>query len=73
MGWKSTIDITREEAIRLIFERLSNVHTLSNDELGDLLESVGYGDTVGIGYYGFNFNVIDKEVTNKDGDDSEDY
>lgn len=60
MGWKSTRDIEKSEAIRLIFERLSQVHKLSNDELSDILEALGYGDDINLPYYGYNFWVVDK-------------
>lgn len=60
MGWKSTRDIEKSEAIRLIFERLLQVHTLSNDELSDILEALGYGDDINLPYYGYNFWVVDK-------------
>ena len=58
MGWKSTVDITRDEAISLIFAKLATIHTLSDSELADLLESLGYGEDSNLVYYGHNFNVI---------------
>jgi hypothetical protein len=57
MGWKSTIDITRNEAIELITRSLLKVHTMSNQELEDLLENLGYGDDSDKEYFGYNFNV----------------
>jgi hypothetical protein len=59
MGWKSTIDITRNEAIELIFARLSTVHRMSDSELADFMESLGYGEDKDLPYYGHNFNVIE--------------
>jgi hypothetical protein len=56
MGWKSTIDISRTEAIRLVKE---HAKTLSNKELEDLLPALGYGDDVKLPYYGLNFIVLD--------------
>lgn len=60
MGWKSTMDITREEAIRLIMNRAMFVHTFTDQELVNMVESMGYGDNKELPYYGHNFNIIDK-------------
>ena len=56
MGWKSTKTITRDEAIRLIEQRL---YECTNDEISNALEGVGYGDNVDLSYYGCNFTVVD--------------
>lgn len=61
MGWKSTIDIERKEAERLIKERLVNLDNLSNQEIEDMLESLGYGDKGDLPYFGHNFIVINNE------------
>lgn len=58
MGWKSTIDITRNEAIRLLMDRITS--DISNTELADMLGSSGFGDDTNLEYFGYNFNVIDK-------------
>ncbi len=62
MGWKSTVDITREQAIALAIKELSNkitkLYYVSDTELEDLLEELGYGDTQGMEYFGHNFNII---------------
>ena len=63
MGWKSTVDITRDEAIRLIFTKLSYTYKMSNSELEDMVESLGYGDDTHLPYYGHNFNVTDNTNT----------
>jgi len=55
MGWKSTIEITREKAIFLI---MSQIHCASDDELGETLESLGFGENFELEYYGHNFNVV---------------
>jgi hypothetical protein len=60
MGWKSTVDITRKEALRLVFARMADVHTMSDGDLGDMLETLGYGDDTNLPYYGHNFLVVDK-------------
>lgn len=36
MGWKSTIDITRAEAKRLILQKLVNLDQMSDRELADM-------------------------------------
>lgn len=56
MGWKYTADITREEAINLIYAHLEN---LTNEELGDVMGSM-FGDSVERPYHGANFTVYDK-------------
>jgi len=63
MGWKSTVDITRDEAIGLIFTKLGYSHKLSNSELADLVESLGYGDDPDLPYFGHNFIVKDNADT----------
>ncbi len=60
MGWKSTVTISRDEAISLINARLRNYEDRSNEELGDLLEEFGYGDNSDLPYYGANFHVTDE-------------
>ena len=61
MGWKSTIDITRNEAKRLIIQKLAMLDELTNKELEDMVEELGYGDDTNLQYYGYNFNVVDDE------------
>jgi hypothetical protein len=60
MGWKSTTDITREDAIALIFEYLSKVHYMSNTQIEDLLETLGFGEDSDKPYFGHNFNIINQ-------------
>ena len=57
MGWKSTMQIKREEAISLIFSKLSTVHTMTDEELCDTLEALGYGEDSKLPYYGHNFSI----------------
>ena len=59
MGWKSTIDITRAEAIRVIMESLDKTpyDEMSDDELKDLMYGLGIGDDVDKPYYSYNFNI----------------
>ena len=61
MGWKSTANISRKEAIQLIFARMSDVHQMSDQELDDMLVTLGYGDNINLPYYGNNFIVTHKD------------
>lgn len=65
MGWKSTVNITREEALSLCFSFLSKLHTKSNEDLGDIVGALGYGEDQSLPYYGHNFWVVD-EFENED-------
>jgi hypothetical protein len=62
MGWKSTIDITRSEAIRAIIDTINrkSYDEMSNEELEDVMYGLGIGDDVGKPYFGHNFNIKDK-------------
>lgn len=60
MGWKSTVYITRAEALQLIAKRTGNP-AISNKELEDKVEDLGYGDNPDWEYFGHNFIVVDKE------------
>jgi hypothetical protein len=62
MGWKSTIDISREEAISLIQSRLTNdiLNEMSNRELEDMVEDMGFGETPGLPHFGHNFIVVNE-------------
>tara|TARA_R110000796_G_scaffold70936_1_gene160997 strand:+ start:8885 stop:9064 length:180 start_codon:yes stop_codon:yes gene_type:complete len=59
MGWKITIDITREEAKELIIKRIIDLETFSDKELANVVEELGYGDNPDLIYYGRNFMVTD--------------
>jgi hypothetical protein len=61
MGWKSTVDISRKEAIQLVFARMADVHQMPDKDLGDMLATLGYGEDPNLPYYGYNFFVVDKE------------
>jgi hypothetical protein len=58
MGWKSTIDITRTQSLALIMDYALQCGNLSDSELEDLLENLGYGDNPNLPYFGHNFNII---------------
>lgn len=62
MGWKSTADITREQAIALILTKLlgeNNCYT--NNKLEEILDNMGFGDDPNLPYFGYNFNIVDKK------------
>jgi predicted Zn-dependent protease len=63
MGWKSTVDITREQAISLatkeLAKKIGEIHTMSDTQLEDYLEELGYGETQGMEYFGNNFRIVD--------------
>ena len=69
MGWKSTKELTRDKAIKLIEERL---YDANNEQLGNALESLGYGDETGLKYFGCNFSVSEFVETDDNGDDIDD-
>lgn len=58
MGWKSTINISRAEAVKLIMQKLITLEGLTNKELENMLEELGYGDDANLQYFGYNFNVV---------------
>ena len=62
MGWKSTIEITRQEAIRLILQRMNDniLNSLSNRDLEYMVEDIGYGDNPEWEYFGHNFFVVNE-------------
>ncbi len=71
MGWKSTIDISREEAISAIcnvkatfFEKA--FEAMSNTQLEDMMYSLEIGDRTDYPYHGYNFNVTGKRIPGHD-------
>jgi|TARA_R110000824_G_scaffold105368_1_gene249267 hypothetical protein len=59
MGWKSTVDITRAEAKSLIIKKLTDLEQLSDTELVNMVEELGYGDNPNLAYFGHNFMIVD--------------
>lgn len=57
MGWKSTVDITRTQAIALVLDFALQCANLSDSELEDLLEQLGYGENINLPYFGMNFKI----------------
>jgi hypothetical protein len=60
MGWKSTIEISREEAIRLVQSKLSDnrFDELTNRDIEYMMEDMGFGDNPDWEYFGYNFFVV---------------
>jgi hypothetical protein len=70
MGWKSTLDLSREDAIRLIMAAQTRTpfDEMTNNELEEQLYAYGYGDNTDLPHYGYNF-MVHTEL--KDGDNDE--
>jgi hypothetical protein len=66
---KTTIDITREEGIKVINDRVSRykLEKLTDNELCNLIGKIGYGDDKNLPYYGFNFKIKENDCKNKKG------
>jgi len=60
MGCKSTIEISREEAIRLIQSKLSDeiLGKSTNRDIEYMMEDMGFGDNPDWEYFGHNFFVV---------------
>ena len=63
MGWKSTRTITRQRALELIMSRLLNA---TDREVSDALESLGFGESIDLPYYGHNFMIGNDEEAKED-------
>ena len=63
MGWKSTIEITRKEAIQAIISSLDKTpyDEMTNEELESLMYELSIGDDLNKPYYGHNFIVRNRE------------
>ena len=58
MGWKSTLTITRDDALSAIMSQMAKLHMKSNSELESMMRDM-FGDDVDLPYYGHNFEVVD--------------
>ncbi len=58
MGWKSTMDITREKLQMEVQVEMLNLSHLTNAELIELAEDMGFGDDADKNYYGHTFHII---------------
>jgi len=65
MGWKSTIEITRKEAIQAIISSLDKTpyDEMTNKQLEDMMYQLDIGDDVHKPYYEYYF--IQKQSTGK--------
>jgi len=63
MGWKSTIQLTRYEAIQAIMNCIDRTpfDSMSNAELEEVMYRMGMGDDTSLPYYGHNFDIVNKE------------
>lgn len=63
MGWKSTIEITRRQAIQAIISSLDKTpyDEMSNGQLEDMMYELNIGDDIDKPYFGHNFIIRDNE------------
>lgn len=63
MGWKSTIEITRKDAIQAIISSLDQTpyDEMTNEQLEVLMYELDIGDDLNKPYYGYNFTIRDSE------------
>lgn len=63
MGWKSTIELTRREAINAIMQCLEKTpyDEMSNEELEEIMYGLGLGDDIDKPYFGHNFTITDEK------------
>jgi hypothetical protein len=63
MGWKSTIEITRKEAIQAIISSLDKTpyDEMTNEQLENMMYQLDIGDDVDKPYYGYNFTIRNSE------------
>lgn len=57
MGWKSTKNITRADAVNLILQHLMSA---SDSKIEEVLTNIGFGDDSNLPHYGYNFNITNK-------------
>lgn len=63
MGWKSTIEITRKEAIQAIISSLDKIpyYEMTNEQLEDMMYQLDIGVDLNKPYYGHNFIIRNSE------------
>ena len=63
MGWKSTIEITRKEAIQAIISSLDKTpyDEMTNEQLEDMMYQLDIGDDLNKPCYGHNFIIRNSE------------
>jgi len=64
MGWKSTINLTRKEAIQAIMQSLEETpyDKMSNEELERLMYKLNIGDELHLPYFGHNFSIHNDDI-----------
>ena len=62
MGWKSTIFLTRKDAINAIMASLDKTpyDEMTNEELENVMYELEIGDDTEKPYYGHNFTICDE-------------
>lgn len=63
MGWKSSIEITRKEAIIAIIKSQEETlyDQMSNEQLEEMMSRLDIGDDPNKPYYGYNFIITDNK------------
>lgn len=63
MGWKSTLDLTRKQAIQAIIGALDKTpyDDMTNEELKRMMYELGIGDDENLPYYGHNFIIYNTQ------------
>lgn len=60
MGWKSTIEISKRDAIKAIREVMGDeLENKSPEELATMMYELNIGDDPNLPYLGYNFNIIE--------------
>lgn len=65
MGWKSSKEISRKEAIKTL---MNHIMEASNQELEDMINNT-FGDDTNKPYFGYNVNVFDQVDPKDDSDE----
>ena len=56
MGWKSTIDLTREEAEDILRAKIDDISSCSDEQLEEAIEDIRGGEE-----HGYNYRIVNKE------------
>lgn len=55
MGWKSTIDLTREQAIQIVQTEV-NPEDMTDDQLAEAVETIRGGES-----HGHNYRIVNED------------
>lgn len=60
MGWKSSIQITRKEAIDAIMKSIDTTpyDHMTNQQLEEIMYQLDIGDDLNKPYFGYNFRIV---------------